>query len=305
MHGWWLRVMVSILAGGLLSPSLALAHLPFPEPPRFQLGPTNSQITRAQDQIEQGDFEEAVKTLQEGLDSPDVTDDQLVELYRLLGLASLYLGDEARAREAYERLLQARPDFELPRTAPPKLRSLYARIKEDIKSRRVRPVTLQVDPIPDPEGGGPVLVEARIDNMALGAKARLFYRRAGDVAYNSVDFARQRGSKEQYQATLPAYEIPVEAAPYEVEYYFEVADAAQRRLAGRGDPFNPLIFQIAPLKSANTAAASSSRPWYKSPLFWVAVGAAAVGGTAAGVALASSEDRGRVPVTIRVNPSSP
>jgi tetratricopeptide (TPR) repeat protein len=298
--------MVSILAGGLLSSSLAWAHPLFPEPPRFQLGPTNSHISRAQEQIEQGDFEEAVKTLQAGLDSPDVTDDQLVELYRLLGMASLYLGDEARAREAYERLLQARPDFELPRTAPPKLRSLYARIKEDIKSRRVRPVTLHVDPIPDPEGGVPVQVEARIENMALGAKAKLFYRRAGDEAYNSVDFSRQRGSKEQYQAILPAYEIPAEASPYEMEYYFEVADAAQRRLAGRGDPFNPLIFQVAPLKAASTATAvSTSRPWYKSPWLWVAVGAVAVGGTAAGVALASSEDRGRVPVKIRVNPATP
>jgi hypothetical protein len=88
-----------------------------------------------------------------------------------------------------------------------------------------------------------------------------------------------------------------------VEYYFEVADAAQRRLAGRGDPFNPLIFQVAPQKAANAPTAASSRPWYKSPWLWVGVGAAVVGGTAAGVALASSEDRGRVPVTIRVNPS--
>jgi hypothetical protein len=125
------------------------------------------------------------------------------------------------------------------------------------------------------------------------------------VAYNSVDFARQRGSKERYQATLPAYELPAESAPYEVEYYFEVADAAQRRLAGRGDPFNPLIFLVAPQKAANPSAVASSRPWYKSPWVWVAVGAAVVGGTAAGVALASSEQRGRVPVTIRVNPSSP
>jgi tetratricopeptide (TPR) repeat protein len=304
MHGWRLRVVVSILVGGLLGPALALARPIFPPPLRFQLGPTNAEITRAQEQIEQGDFEEAVKTLQAGLNAPDVTDDQLVELYRLLGLASLYLGDEARAREAYERLLQARPDFELPRTAPPKLRSLYARIKEDIKSRRVRPVTLQVDPIPDPEGGEPVVVEAQIEDMALGAKAKLFYRRAGDQAYNSVDFARQRGTKDRYLATLPAYELPAEAKPYEVEYYFEVADAAQRRLAGRGDPFTPLIFQVASARAASqAAAASSSRPWYKSPWLWVSVGAVAVAGTAAGVAIATSEERGRVPVTIQVRPS--
>jgi tetratricopeptide (TPR) repeat protein len=303
MHGWRLRVVVSILVGGLLSPALAFARPVFPGPLLFQLGPTNAEISRAQEQIEQGDFEEAVKTLQAGLDAPDVTDDQLVELYRLLGLASLYLGDEARAREAYERLLQARPDFELPRNAPPKLRQLYARIKEDIKSRRVRPVTLLVDPIPDPTGGEPVQVDARIENMALGAKAKLFFRRAGDEAYSSVDFVRARGTKDRYQTTLPAYELPSEANPYEVEYYFEVADAAQRRLAGRGDSFHPLIFQVMPRQAAGqTAEASSGRPWYKSPWLWVGVGAVVVGGTAAGVALSSSPDRGHVPVTIRVNP---
>ncbi|MDY7229921.1 hypothetical protein [Hyalangium rubrum] len=301
-----MRGVVSILAGGLLAASPAWARPVFPEPLRFQLGPTHAEISRAQEQIEQGDFEEAVKTLQAGLNAPDVTDDQLVELYRLLGLASLYLGDEAQAREAYERLLQARPDFELPRNAPPKLRSLYARIKEDIKSRRVRPVTLQVDPIPDPEGGEPVVVEARIEDMALGAKAKLFYRRAGDEAFSSVDFARQRGSKENYQATLPAYELPAEATPYEVEYYFEVADAAQRRLAGRGDSFHPLVFQVASHKAAGqSATAGNGRAWYKSPWLWVAVGAVVVGGTATAVALSSSEERGRVPITIRVNPSTP
>jgi tetratricopeptide (TPR) repeat protein len=302
MHGWRLRVGVSILVGGLLAPLLASAGPLFPEPLLFQLGPTNPQITRAQEQIDQGDFEEAVKTLQAALNEPDVTDDDLVEMYRLLGLASLYLGDEAQARQAYERLLQARPDFELPRNAPPKLRTLYARIKEDIKRRRVRPVTILVDPIPDTRGDEPVLVAARIQDMALGAKARIFYRRAGDVAFNSVDFTRQRGTQENYQATLPAYEIPAEAKPYEVEYYFEVADAAQRRLAGKGDSFNPLVFQVLPQQAADQAAVGNGRPWYKSPWLWVAVGAVAVGGTAAGVAIATSEERGRVPVTIRVNP---
>ena len=305
MHGWRLHVVVSILVGGLMSPALAMARPVWPRPLLFQLGPTNPDIVRAQEQIEQGDFEEAVKTLQGALDAPDVTDDQLVELYRLLGLASLYLGDEPRAREAYERLLQARPDFELPRNAPPKLRQLYARIKEDIKSRRVRPVTLLVDPIADPTGGEPVVVDARIENMALGAKAKLFFRRAGDEAYSSVDFARARGSgpKDRYQTTLPAYELPSEANPYEVEYYFEVADAAQRRLAGRGDSFHPLIFQVLPQQSAaQTASVSGGRPWYKSPWLWVGVGAVVVGGTAAGVALTTSQERGQVPVTIRVSP---
>jgi tetratricopeptide (TPR) repeat protein len=294
------RVVASIVVASLLSPGASLARPLFPAPLLFQVAPARPEIARAQEQISDGEFEEAVKTLEAGLDAPDVTDDQLVELYRLLGLTSLYLGDEARAREAYEMLLQARPDYELPRTTPPKIRTLYARIKEDIKNRRVRPVTLQVDPIPDAGGGTPAVAEATIRDMALGARARLFYRRAGAQAYSSVDFTRDRANKERFTATIPAYELPATASAYEVEYYFEVADAAQRRLAGRGDAFNPLVFQVAPEPGA--VATPGERPWYKSPWLWVAVGAVAVAGTAGAVVYATSEERGRVPITIRVNP---
>jgi hypothetical protein len=117
-----------------------------------------------------------------------------------------------------------------------------------------------------------------------------------------VDFIRDRSGKdkERFQATIPAYELPANRAAYEVEYYFEVADAAQRRLAGRGDAFNPLIFQVAPEQEA--VATVSERPWYKSPWLWVAVGAVAVAGTAGAVVYATSEERGRVNITVRVNP---
>ncbi|MCE9672916.1 hypothetical protein LY474_34430 [Myxococcus stipitatus] len=300
------RLGALLLVVGLVAPP-GLAHTLFPPPALSQLGPASPEITRAREQIDNGEFEEARRTLQAGLDAPDVTDDQLVELYRLLGLTALYLGDENQAREAYEKLLQARPDYELPRTAPPKLRALYARIKDDIRSRRVRPVTLDVDPIPDARGSAPLEVVATIQELALGARARLFYRRAGDQAYNSVDFVKDRNDKERFLAVVPAYDVPAESEPYEVEYYFEVADAAQRRLAGRGDSFQPLMFQVLPLQQAAVADAegSSGRPWYKSPWLWVAVGAVAIGGTAGVVALSSSEDRGRVPITIRVDPSQP
>ena len=308
-HGWRLRGWALLLVLGL-SARPGWSRPLFPAPVLSQLGPASPAITEAREQFDQGEFEEARRTLLEGLDAPDLTDDQLVEMYRLLGLTALYLGDEPQARDAYEKLLQARPDYELPRSSPPKLRALYARIREDIKSRRVRPVTLDVDPIPDPPGGEPVVVEAAIQDLALGARARLFYRRAGDEAYSSVDFARERGPdgrpRERYRAVLPAYEVPTEAEAYEMEYYFEVADAAQRRLAGRGDSFQPLIFHVAPRAvRAGAADDGSSRPWYKSPWLWVGVGAVAIGATAGIVALTSGEERGRVPITVRVEPPAP
>ncbi|MCY1031493.1 hypothetical protein OV207_08505 [Corallococcus sp. BB11-1] len=284
----------------------AQARAPLPPPPLFQLGPASPAITEARELLEAGRFQETLSVVQRGLDAPDVTDDELVELYRLQGLTALYVGDEPLARGAYEKLLQARPDFELPRSAPPKIRALFAKLKEDLKHRRVHPVTLEVDPIPDPAPGETVRVEATLRDMALGARARLFYRRAGAQAFSSVDFVRDRARPEHYSAVLPSYELPVESTSYEVEYYFEVVDAAQRRLAGRGDPFHPLLFQVAP-RNAPTATLTEGqgRPWYKSPWVWVAVGAVAIGGTAGVVALTSSEDRGRVPLTIRVEDALP
>ncbi|MBZ4335333.1 hypothetical protein [Corallococcus sp. AS-1-12] len=304
-RGW--RGALCVWGLGLTLALPAQARVPPPPSPLLsQLGPTSPAIDAARELLEAGRFQEALGVVQGGLDAPDVTDDELVELYRLQGLTALYLGDEALARGAYEKLLQARPDFELPRSAPPKVRGLFAKLKEDLRHRRVHPVTLEVDPIPDPAPGERVEVDAVLRDMALGARARMFYRRAGAQGFSSVDFARDRARPEHYTAVLPAYELPVESTPYEVEYYFEVVDAAQRRLAGRGDPFHPLLFQVASRTAPATALTEGAgRPWYKSPWLWVAVGAVAIGGTAGVVALSSSEERGRVPITIRVEDAAP
>ena len=246
-----------------------------------------------------------MKTLQAALDAPDVTDDQLVELYRLLGLASLYLGDEARAREAYERLLQARPDFELPRNAPPKLRQLYARIKEDIKSRRVRPVTLLVDPIPDPTGGEPVQVDARIEDMALGAKAKLFFRRAGDAGLQLGGLRPRRGPAPRIATRPPC--PPTSCPPRPTPMRWSTTSRSRTRRSG-GWPAGGTRSTRSSSRSCRSSRPPSPRRsaapgpgtrapgsgWAWAPSLWEA--------PPRGVALATSEERGRVPITIRVNP---
>lgn len=263
-----------------------------------QVAPKNDALTKGQQQVDEGDFEDAVKTLQAGLDAPDLSDEQLAELYRLLGLAHLYLGNEDKARDAFEKLLQARPDYELPKATPPKIRTLYARIKEDIRKRRVRPVTLTVAGVPEQMPGLAVTVESRIDDMALGAKAKLFYRRSGAQNYSSIDFLRDRTDRSIYRATIPAFELPEESAAYDLEYYVEVADAAQRRLAGRGDPFTPLTFRV----NAKVATEETEKPkaWYQNPWVWVGIGAGAAAVTTGAVILATQKPTGTLPITIQI-----
>lgn len=263
-----------------------------------QVGAQNPTVRRGQAQLEAGDFEAAIRTLENGLADPQLSEDTQVELYRLLGLAYLYVGDEERARDAYEKLLQARPDFELPRSAPPKIRDLYARIREDIKKRRVRPVSLEVATITEARPDQPLTVTARIENLALGARAKLFFRRAGRQAYSSVDFVRDRQDRTLYRATVPAYEFTADGVPYEMEYYVEVADAAQRRLAGRGDSLDPLTFRVT--GESGTVAVADENAWYKNPWIWAGAGLVVAGAAVGVVALASSQPTGQATIRIRV-----
>ena len=268
-----------------------------------QLSPRSPEAEAAQGQVDAGDYEDAIATVERGLTKPDLTDDQLAELYRLLGLSHLYLGNEEKARASFEKLLQARPDYEIPKGAPPKVRALYARIKEDIKKRRVRPVTLTLEPLGAVSPGAPAAVRARIDDLALGAKAKLFFRRAGAQSYSSADFVRDRAAKEEFTATLPAYEIPEEGNA--LEYYVEVADAAQRRLAGKGDAYNPLVAKVTSRGGSEAAVSSATsepqRAWYTIPWVWVGVGVgvAAIATTAAVLATQKQTATVTVDVTVR------
>jgi tetratricopeptide (TPR) repeat protein len=263
--------------------------------------PKNETIEKAAKQVDEGDFEDAVHTVEKGIDAADLTDDQLAELYRLLGLAHLYLGNEDRARDAFEKLLQARPDYDLPKSTPPKIRSIYARIKEDIRKRRVRPVTLTPYTVGDVEGGAPVEVTARIEDMALGAKARLFYRRAGAQNFSSTDFVREKGSKTDFTAVVPAFEVPAEEAIYDVEYYLEVADAAQRRLAGRGDPYTPLSFRVLAKKTVDEQPVVRAKPWYQNPWVWVGIGVGAAALGTGAVVLATQPQTATLPIKIQID----
>ncbi|MGV3621568.1 MAG: tetratricopeptide repeat protein [Archangium sp.] len=278
-----------ITLGALLIPLLVGA----------QTVPRSVAIEKAQQQVDDGDFEDAVKTVERGIEAPDLTDDQLAELYRLLGLSHLYLGNEDKARDAFEKLLQARPDYELPKSAPPKTRALYSRIKDDIRKRRVRPVTLTLVPVGEVPGNEAVVVDARIEDLALGAKSKLFYRRGGVQSFSSIDFVRSKTNRTDFTATVPAFELPTEDQSYEVEYYVEVADAAQRRLAGRGDAYNPLRFRVLAKKTSEGPVAEAV-PAYKSPWLWLGIGLGVAAITTGAVVLATSNQTATLPVRIQI-----
>jgi len=114
-----------------------------------------------------------------------------------------------------------------------------------------------------------------------------------------VDFAKK--SPGAYEALIPGYALTAEPRGYEMEYYVEAADPGQRRLAGRGDAFNPLSFRVRPAARAQEAQPPTApeKPWYQNPYVWAGSGAVAVAAGAGVLIVATQKQRGSVTIVIQ------
>jgi hypothetical protein len=81
----------------------------------------------------------------------------------------------------------------------------------------------------------------------------------------------------------------------------EAADAGQRRLAGRGDAFNPLSFKVLPAARPQEARppAATEAPWYQNPYVWAGGGAVAVAAGAGVLIAVTQKQRGSVTIVIQ------
>ena len=95
--------------------------------------PADSDLKRAKDRYEYGDYADAAKLLRHLVDDGRLTSDgQLVEAYRLLGLSYFYESKHEEARSAFVRLLSIEPDYHLdPFFNPPKVVEFFDQVKAD------------------------------------------------------------------------------------------------------------------------------------------------------------------------------
>jgi len=278
-----------VLSAGLPSPVLAAGRSP--------------QIEKARQLIEDAEFDQALKVINEGLTAPDNSDAVLVSLYELQGIAYLYQGKEDRARQAFEKLLQASPEHELAKGTSSKIRTLYEQVRNDAKTSKLKPVKISHERLTSAKAGERLDVRAQISDLPQTAKARLYYRRSGTESFSSTSFGPDKGT--EYVAKVPAFELPEESTDWALEYYLEV-DASGRRLAGVGDALAPLSLRVLAAASPEDPvqpgpAVEAAEPWYKKWWVWTIVGVVAVGaGAGATAAVLSTSNSAQVPVTIKV-----
>ncbi len=258
------------------------------------------QLERARQLIDEAEFEEALKLLNDELEQPGNSQETLAQLYQLQGITYLYLGQEANARRSFEKLLEANPLHELPRSSSPKVRQLFESVRADVRARQAKAVRLSHDPPKTATAGERLEIEAEIEALPAGAQAQLHFRRSGKPTWSTTRLQQKGG--DDWLGIIPAFELPAEGAPYALEYYLELTDASGARLTGAGSASEPLSVRVEGAAAVVTPSEPGEEPLYAKWWFW-AIAGGVVAGAATGayfIVPAILDDTATVPVTIKV-----
>lgn len=263
---------------------------------------TREELERARQLIDEAEFEAALELINDELDQPGNSQEMLAQLYQLQGITYLYLGNEASARQSFERLLAASPAHELPKGSSPKVRQLFDSVRADLRTRQAKSAGLAHEPVRAAPAGERFDVRASLDSAPPGGQLQLHFRREGRQAWSTTRMQPAAGGNE-WIGYVPAFELPAEGAPYSLDYYLELVDATGTRLTGAGSAEQPFTVEIG-VPGTLPGPVVEASPIYTRWWFWTIAG-----GVAAGAAVGAAflvpvllDDTATVPVTIRVQP---
>jgi hypothetical protein len=91
------------------------------------------ELKRARDRFEFGAYGDAAGTLRHFLaNDPELSEEEAIEAYRMLGISEYHLGDPPQARAAFVNLLSHDPDYALdPFLVPPPIVEFFDRVKRE------------------------------------------------------------------------------------------------------------------------------------------------------------------------------
>ncbi len=210
-----------------------------------------------------------------------------VRAWELIALARFIDGDEGGARDAFERLLEADPGFQLRDTSgSPRIRRFFDQIRREVApAADVTDVDLEHAAPRGATAGKRLELEVRAlrggDDVL---EVVVLHRRIGAIGYAEQP-ARAAGD-HRWRAG-----VPLEAArrASSIEYYVEARGAAGSVLARIAAPDSPLSIAVAP-------GGGESRSWYGR--WYVITGAVVVAAGATGAivwAASSGPDDGSLP----------
>lgn len=165
---------------------------------RLAIAGDNPDLERARELIEAVQLDEAVRALDAAVARGGNDPEQMATIYRLLGEAAAGVGDDARATDAFARLLAIEPTATLDEFSSPKLQTAF-----DAAAQAAPPGGyLVLEHQLSGSGAVSVTLERRADTLGMVAAAELVYTIPGGKTY------RLRGDGEgAIEITLPARQV--------------------------------------------------------------------------------------------------
>lgn len=257
---------------------------------------TDALLERAERQIAEADYEQALVTLQDALTAPDISNQALARIHWRRGEVYVYLGRRQAAADAFERLLYVRPDWAPPELTPPHVQRAFDTARAGFMENEAR-LTLTVPEQMPPRPGRPFPFGVQVRHLPDDFTVRIFFRQALTEAWQSAQLeAGVYGEDGFFTATLPAF--PGGSA---VEFYVEIQDGWRRRVTGEGSALAPRRWQVVDAVSFTGPQLApeekkGSRWW-----LWAAVGGA-VAASAAIAWVATRDEPARLELRVTVTP---
>ncbi|HVE81774.1 MAG TPA: Ig-like domain-containing protein, partial [Myxococcales bacterium] len=239
-----------------------------PPPPGLTLtpsGPPIPELEEARQLYLNFEFDGVLPRLDRALAAPGITSSQRMEVYKLMAFTQAAFDNAAGAQEAFLRLLELEPRYQLSSSASPKLRGYYADAKKSFLARQV--VKLQHQPPARSTSGATpsleVAVTAGVDRVA---GITLHYRLSGARDFSQLPMAPVRAGA--YSAPVPnLFDVP--SGVHTLEYVIRARDRDGVLLASAGSEQAPLKMEV------ETVTLDSRRPLFQRWETWAVVGAAA------------------------------
>lgn len=294
------RAIAALAAAALLAARVSTVRA---APARDRSGARVAQAGRAvADRLARGErlyadqeYGAAIKTLLPVTRDRAASRAQRVRAWEVIALARFILADEVGARDAFERVLELDPGFQLRDTSgSPRIRAFFDGIRGEVVPGAAGDVELEHAAPARATAGGRLELEVRLTRgAALVREVAVRHRPAGALAYREV-VGRPQGPAADGRWTI-VVRLPPARVPGTVEYYL-VARGAAGELGRIAAPDAPLAIPVAP-------GGREARPWYGR--WYVVAGAAvlAAGATGAILAAGGGPDDGTLPPgTITVTP---
>jgi hypothetical protein len=176
--------------------------------------PPGALVARAQERYDQLEYDQVAPLAARALAHPAITLDEKLSAYQLQGSALAIVGDPIEAERPFLLLLSVDPAFDLPKDTPPKIRSVFSKVKGEFgavreaqvrREREALAATIEVSHrLPDELAGGrPLRLDFRVKDPKGAIKAvRVEYRRQGDPDF--IGLPLQEAQRGRWLGAVPA-----------------------------------------------------------------------------------------------------